>query len=306
MMETTLAGLQQKFNRPGLLRFEQGQGGLTKLIVTAPGGVAEIYLHGAHITHYQPAGQEPVLMLSRKSLFQADKPIRGGIPICWPWFGPRDDDPSAAIHGFARVMEWEVESITSKGNALEVAFCIRDTPATQKLWPHQFRLRYVVTVGSTLGLSLETTNTCSRPFTFTEALHPYFAVSDVRKIAIGGLENTAYVERIYAPEVQRQEAQAIRFTRRTDRVYYDTRAPLSIHDPGLSRTIVERKENSNTTVVWNPWEEWPKSVPDFGEEEWPKMVCVEPSNAHQFGVTLNPGERHGMGAVIEVVRETRS
>ncbi|HZZ42585.1 MAG TPA: D-hexose-6-phosphate mutarotase [Tepidisphaeraceae bacterium] len=295
-----LAALQQKFNLPGRIQIERGNGGLTKLTITAPSAAAEIYLHGAHVTHYQPTGHAPVLMMSRKSLFQADKPIRGGVPICWPWFGPREGAPDAPMHGFARVLEWEIESITPTGDTIAVALSLRDSDATKKWWPHKFHLRYVITVGPALTLSFVTNNTCEKPFTFTQALHPYFAISDIRNISVTGLENTSYAERIYQPEVQKQGGEAIRFTRRTDRVYYDTRGPLTIHDPGLKRAITESKEGSKTTVVWNPWSEWPKTVPDFEEDEWPVMVCVEPSNAHQFNVTLKPGESHLMRSVVQV------
>jgi glucose-6-phosphate 1-epimerase len=239
-------------------------------------------------------------MLSRKSAFQSDKPIRGGIPICWPWFGPRENDPASPIHGFARLADWDLDSVTPKGDAVELTLSIHDTPATLKIWPHPFRLRYTLTVGPALTLSLETTNTGPQPFTFTEALHPYFAVSDVRNIHLTGLENTPFSERIYQPETQQQGPSPIRFTRRTDRVYYDTTTPLTIHDPGLDRKITQTKGNSHTTVVWNPWNEWPKTVPDFAEDEWPSMVCVEPSNAHHRSITLQPTQSHTLRATIEI------
>lgn len=302
MANTSPSALQQKFNRPDLVHFSEGAGGLTKVTVTAPAATAEVYLHGAHVTHFQPNGHRPVLMMSRKSSFEAGKPIRGGVPLCWPWFGPRADDPKAAIHGFARLSEWALDSVAPQGDAVQLVFSLQDSPATHAIWPHKFRLRYTVTVGSFLTIALETTNADDKPFAITEAFHPYFAISDIRNISVAGLENTSYAERVYQPDVQKQGGDAIRFTRRTDRVYYDTRGPLTIHDPGLSRRITESKENSNCTVVWNPWDEWTKTVPDFAEDEWPGMVCVEPANAHHFAFTLKPGESHTMRATIEVAK----
>src|ERR1700682_1273142 len=109
-MSTNLSELQRVFAFPTFFGFESGNGGLARAVITTPLASAEIYLHGAHVTRYQSAGQKPMLWRSAQSLYQADKAIRGGVPICFPWFGPRAGEPTSPIHGFARIKEWQVES----------------------------------------------------------------------------------------------------------------------------------------------------------------------------------------------------
>src|SRR4051794_7856059 len=188
--------LQKQFGSDEI-QFNEGKGGLTKVSIKTSAGEADVYLHGAHVTHFQPAGQKPVLWMSSASAFKADKPIRGGVPICWPWFGPNAADPSLPMHGFARVSEWTVES-TKRIDDQRSSITLRLEPsdATRKLWPHDFVARYTMTVGSSLELELEMTNRDKAGLLIAEALHTYFQIGEIEKIALSGLLGTSYFDKV--------------------------------------------------------------------------------------------------------------
>lgn len=178
----TIHELNEQFSRDNV-RFEAGQGGLVRAVINSPQAQGEIYLHGAHITQFQPAGHAPVLFLSEESNFAPDKAIRGGVPICFPWFGPRQGDESAPMHGLARLVEWDVESVSEGENATQIVLRYAPASPPHPAWPH-CELRYLVTFGSALKMQLEVKNIGDKSFTFEEALHTYFQVGDARQIEI--------------------------------------------------------------------------------------------------------------------------
>jgi glucose-6-phosphate 1-epimerase len=268
-------------------------------MVNTPLAGAEIYLHGAHVTHFQPHGQKPVLFMSGKSWFEAGKPIRGGVPICFPWFGPRQDGRSSPVHGFARVQEWEFTGAEQKSDrAVEIGFRFVSNAATREHWDGEFEANYRVSVGTALGMELRVVNTFSRPIRIEEALHTYLAVSDVRQVSIEGLVGTAYSDRVGTPHEETEGTAPIRITAETDRIYRNTQANCVVDDPGLKRRLVVQKTGSDNTVVWNPWIAKAKAMPDFGDDEWPAMLCIETCNVREHAVTIAPGQSHAMGAVI--------
>jgi glucose-6-phosphate 1-epimerase len=275
-----------------------GNGGLPKLQIRCPQVDGEIYLHGAHITSWKPAGAREVIWVSEKSTWESGKPIRGGVPICFPWFGPKKDDPSAPAHGFARLREWRLDAVTAEQDAIAVALSLNSDNSTKQWWPFDFTARMRVAFGSQLIMSLEVENTGNTPFSFEEALHTYFAVADVRQIELTALDGLNYLDKTDGFAEKSQQG-AVRISAETDRVYLNALKPVEIHDPLLRRRIRVTKQNSNQTVVWNPWAAKAKSMPDFGDDEWTGMVCVEACNALSSSVQLAPGERHTMTAVIE-------
>lgn len=286
---------------PGLATFEAGEGGLLRLAINSPLASAHIYLHGAHVTHFQPKVAAPVLFMSRQSYFAPGKPIRGGVPLIFPWFGPRAGYPDAPAHGFARTNEWTVESLTVDGDQVVTAvFQLLANDATRAAWPHDFALRFRVTVGRTLTMTLETENTGSTPFTFEDALHTYFVVSDVRQTATTGLENTDYLDKNDGMMRKTQGPEPIRITQETDRLYENTRTTCALDDVGMKRRITVEKSGSNTSVVWNPWIAKAAAMPDFGDDEWPAMLCIETVNAGVNAIELAPGQTHSTRAVIGV------
>jgi glucose-6-phosphate 1-epimerase len=291
--------MKDMIDASGVARLQEVPGGLQKLVIDAPAAGAEIFLHGAHVAHFQPRGHRPVLFLSRKSLFRPDKPIRGGVPICFPWFGPKADDSAAPMHGFARFSQWNLESIERVGDGARVALSLHSNEATRKYWPHDFAARFTATFADVLDMTLRVTNTGRSPIVFQEALHTYLAVSDVRNVTLRGLENTRYLDKVAGGEGV-ESPQPMRFTGETDRVYPDTTARCVVDDPGLKRKITIEKSGSNATVVWNPWIERAKALPDFGDDEWPAMLCVETANTTDCAVTLKPRESHTIRAILRV------
>jgi glucose-6-phosphate 1-epimerase len=289
-----------RFAIPGVLKFEPGEGGLTRAAITTPQADAHVYLHGAHVTHYHPHHQAPLLFMSAHSAFAPGKPIRGGVPICFPWFGPKKDDPSAPAHGFARLMEWSVESSAKADDgSVQLVLSLSSDDATLKAWPHEFRTTFTVTVGPELRMTLEVRNTGRDTFTFEEALHTYFSIADIHKVSIEGLEATEYIDKVDKMTRKNQGAQPITFTGETDRVYLNTTATTVAHDVAGGRNISVAKTGSNATVVWNPWIGKAKAMPDYGDHEWTGMVCIETCNVADCAVSLDPGKSHTIAAVIK-------
>ena len=198
--------------------------------------------------------------------------------------------------------DWSlVEAHDDERGATHLSFELRPPVPPPASWPHACAATYRVTVASSLGLTLEVENTGNTAFSFEEALHTYFAVQDVRAIEISGLAGTDYLDKVGGTTPRNQGPAPIRFTAETDRVYVNTQAACTIHDPGARRQIVVRKGHSNATVVWNPWVDKARAMPDFGDDEWPGMVCVETANVNVHAVTLAPGAEHSMTATIDVV-----
>jgi glucose-6-phosphate 1-epimerase len=278
-----------------------GRGGLQRVLVETPQVEAEIYLHGAHVTQFQPRGQKPVLFMSEKSSFEPGKPIRGGVPIIFPWFGAREDGRPGPAHGFARLMAWELTGAEEASDgSIEINLRLVSNEATRTEWDGDFELNYTVRVGAMLSLKLDVLNASGRAMRIEEALHTYLAVSDVRKVSIEGLAGVTYSDRVGAPRNETEGAKPIRITAETDRIYLNTQSACVVDDPGWKRRLIVEKTGSNTTVVWNPWIAKAKAMPDFGDDEWPGMLCIETCNVREFGVTLGPGESHTMSAVIRV------
>ena len=284
---------------PDSVRLEEGQGGLPRLLIQSPLANAEIYLQGAHVTRFQRNGRKPVLFMSEKSCFEPGKPIRGGVPICFPWFGARQDGQPGPAHGFARLMEWELVSAEQTTDAVvEVRMRLVSSNATRDYWPHEFEAEYRVKIDTALSLELRVTNPSRNPLRIEEALHTYFSVSDAKTISIEGLAGTTYLNTVAPPRTEKQDASPIRITAETDRIYFDTQTTCVIDDAGWQRKIVIKKVGSNATVVWNPWIAKAKAMPDFGDEEWPHMLCIETCNVRGNAVTILPGFTHAMAALI--------
>jgi glucose-6-phosphate 1-epimerase len=300
---SSLDALQARLGGDGSVRVGVGLGALTRLHVTTPWAEAELYLHGAHVTHYQPRGQAPVLFLSARSRFEAGVPIRGGVPICFPWFGSRPGDPGAGLHGVARLAEWEVlDAVPAADGAVAVTLRLRPPATAPAGWPAAAHLTYRVTVGPTLGLALHIENRAATRLSVEAALHPYFAVSDVGQVSVGGLQGAPFLDT--TREADRgggrgiQGAAALRFTGETDLIYTETRGPYAIDDPGGGRRLTISKTGSDVTVVWNPWATRARTLPDLGDDEWPAMLCVEPAQTGHAPIRLEPGGHHVLATEI--------
>lgn len=282
---------------------ETGNGGMPRARVSGARADAEVYLHGGHVTHWQPHGAEPVLFLSRRAAYAPGKAIRGGVPLIFPWFGAHATDRQAPMHGVARARPWRLlTSGPGADGAVVLELALEDDEATRRLWPAAFALRYRVTVGDVLHLALEVTNTSPAPFTFEAALHTYLAVGDVEAVAVTGLEHTTYLDKVDAFTRKRHGAEPLRLTGETDRVFLGTPARCTVDDRALGRRLVVDKAGSATTVVWNPWATRTRDIADLGADDWRRLLCVETANAADDAVTLAAGGRHVMSATIRVER----
>jgi glucose-6-phosphate 1-epimerase len=268
---------------PSPVRVEAATGHLPRLSVRTATAEADVYFQGAQVTGWRQASSpDPVLWLSRRSRFEPGQAIRGGVPICFPWFSKHRTDRSAPPHGFARTRDWTLELARQDVDGSVVLEMELAGEAIAPQWPHCFRARHRITIGAVLRMDVEVMNAGREPFTFEEALHAYFGVGDIRKVTVSGLG-----------------AEPLRFAGLTNRVYPGTRETCVIHDPGRRRDIVIHKFGSNSTVVWNPWAERAREISDMGDDEWIGMLCVEPSNVGADARTLAPGESHTMTVVIE-------
>ncbi|MGA8875976.1 MAG: D-hexose-6-phosphate mutarotase, partial [Candidatus Korobacteraceae bacterium] len=249
-----IAELQRRMEIPGAAHVLPGNGGLAKVQIATPIVAGEVYLHGAHVTSWKPAGKEEVFFVSENSLWQDGHAIRGGVPICFPWFGDKADDPHAPAHGFVRTKEWKLEKITAHGADVSVELSTESGPDTRQWYAADFRLVYRVTYSSDLTLELIMLNTGREPLRFEEALHAYHNVGDAAQASIAGLDGIQYLDKTDSFR-EKTQAGEIHITRETDRVYLNTSHPLTVTDTVLQRRIVVTKKNSLSTVIWNPWSE---------------------------------------------------
>ena len=291
--------LNRVLELPRFARVVAGNGGLPKVSITSPEATGEMYLHGAHVTSWRPAGAEEVLYVSPNSRWEDGRTIRGGVPICFPWFGDKSHDPTAPAHGFVRTKAWRLLSIEQNSEGVAVIMVTESDAGTKRLWPADFRLVHRATFGSELILELVLTNAGTTPLRFEEALHSYYRVGDVTKARLRGLDAVHYLDKTDSNHEKTQHGDIV-IAEETDRVYLNTKHALDLDDPVLSRQTRITKENSLTTVVWNPWVQKVRAISDLGEGEWARMVCVETSNVSSFAVDLAPGQEHRMKATVRV------
>ena len=282
----------QTFAIDGRLAFRSGPGGLLHADVDAVGGRASLCLQGAQLTHFQPAAQAaPLLWLSPRARYAAQRPIRGGVPVCWPWFGAHASDASLPLHVYARVAPWELIDSACVDGGVQLTLRMRADDATRLVWPYDTPLELYVEIGDALSIELTTINAAEVPVTLGEALHAYFTVGDVEQVEVLGLADTRYLDKTQDFAEARQSG-PLRIAGETDRVYLDTEARCQIVDPLLQRRIVIDKSGSSSTVVWNPGERRAADMADIGSAHWRGMLCVESANAMANALTLQPGELH--------------
>jgi glucose-6-phosphate 1-epimerase len=287
MPESKPTDWKQELEIPGHVRFTEGTGDLPMIRVTTEWSTLDLYLHGAHVTHFQKKNEPPLLFLSKVSQFDAASPIRGGVPIILPWFGPRAGLPA---HGFARRRPWDLRKIIPDRDGT-IALHLRLSEDTGADGFPPFIADYVVTVRDTLSLQLDVTNkSATQDLVFEDCLHSYFQVGDINSASVTGLKGGRYLDNLEERKEKNETADAIRVSSEVDRVYVNTASPVEINDPSLHRTIRVEKENSASTVVWNPWIDKARQLADFGDDEYLRMICVESGNVAVNKITLPPGK----------------
>jgi glucose-6-phosphate 1-epimerase len=292
---TTTEQLNKQFGIAGELAFRDDNG---LVIAEFDNKVAEakLCLQGAHLMSWQPRSQaKPVIWLSRDAKVAPGKSIRGGAPVCWPWFGPHATETGYPGHGFARTVPWQViETGTEPDGSTRITLRLIESEKTRAQWPNASRLDLTVVVGERLRMELTTENTGKSEFVIGEALHTYLQVSDIGKVRVTGLGGCDYWDKV-GGSTRRKQSEEITFSGETDRVYINTRAECVIEDPGLGRRIHVAKSGSLSTVVWTPWADKAAKMGDMGQPDgWREMVCVESANAIDNVVTVSPGHRHSL------------
>ncbi len=281
-----------RFAIPGVIAIGPGEGGLTRLTITNAHASAELYLHGGHLTRFCPRGHQPLLWMSSASRFAADAPIRGGIPLCWPWFGAHATRGDLPAHGFARLRAWRLvrTAVDGAGRTL-VALELASDAGTLALWPHPFRLTLLATVGRALTLELCIDNPGPEPMRCEEALHTYLAVGDVARVGLAGLQGATYLDKVRDLARFRQD-EPLTIAGEVDRVFLDTTATVLVSDPAGARQLAVSKQNSHATVVWNPGAAKAAAMSDIGAGEWRTLLCVETANVKDHALTIPPGGQH--------------
>ena len=297
-MNTTLDTLSTRFAIADHVSFSESAPGLPVVEIRTAHASARVSLYGGHVLAWQPTGQKPVIWVSKAALFEPGKAIRGGVPVCWPWFGPLAGQP---LHGFVRTRLWTLRdtALDAEGQVI-VRLGLSDDADTRAMWDHAFDLELVVTVGQTLTMALVTRNTGAAPFAINQALHTYFGVGDIGQTTVQGLDGCTYVDKVDNFTEKRQSG-PVNFIGETDRIYLNTTADSLIVDAAWGRSIRVAKQGSASTVTWNPWVDKEKTMADMASGEHRGMVCVETCNAGSDQVTLSPGDKHVLSACISVL-----
>jgi glucose-6-phosphate 1-epimerase len=298
----SITALNERFGLGHELAFADGPGGLTLANIATRHGSAAVSLSGGQVMQWSPAGQRPVLWLSPEARFAPGKTIRGGAPICWPWFGPHENNASFPAHGFARTSPWTVDKSTgSPDGSIQLTLLMAPDNASRDQWPHAATAKVVISLGSELRIDLITRNGGGSPIVIGEALHTYFAVSDVRRTAISGLAGCLYFDKSDGGRRKVQDGDII-IGDEVDRLYVNTTSECTITDSGFARRIRIRKSGSRSTVVWNPWADKAAKLGGFGHQGHLGMVCVESGNAGENVVVVDAGGEHVLSARYSIER----
>ncbi|HAS8518345.1 TPA: D-hexose-6-phosphate mutarotase [Vibrio vulnificus] len=256
---------------------------------------AGISLFGGHVVSYQPAGQADVIWMSDKAVFDGKTALRGGIPVCWPWFGRI----AAPAHGFARTSEWELVEHRENDNGVIIELALFPTEELHNLWPHMFDVRLIVEIGDELKVSLNILNIDDEAFTFSGALHTYLNVGDIEQTQTMGM-GSEYIDSLKAGELC-HGGEVLQLTDTIDRVYTQPEKEIVVKDPVIERTLCIENQGHNSAVLWNPWAQGAAGMADMSDDGYKTMLCVE-STLHADsiiqGKTLNPGESHQLTTVL--------
>jgi glucose-6-phosphate 1-epimerase len=290
--------LDEKFSIEGEVGFAELEEELVFITVSNKFADADICLYGAHVTSFKPQNAMDILWMSPDSAFEVGKPIRGGIPVCFPWFGPHKTDPEKPQHGFGRLMYWDVVATASRpGGETEIVLQLCSSAETKAYWDYDFCAEMLIVVGQKLEVSLKVTNTSSGAIEYTCALHTYYSISALENITIEGLRGITYFNQLTG-EHDIQEEELLMIQEPLTRHYLNTEATVVIDDNVFRRKIKVEKSGSKVTTVWNPGEVTCATIGDLPDDAFHAFVCVEATNAFNFPINLAPGETHETTAII--------
>lgn len=290
--------LNARHSQPGQRWLQAGPGGLPFIHIHNAHARALVSLYGGQVLSFQPHTHTELLFLSAQAVYQHGKAIRGGVPLCWPWFGPDPQALGRPNHGFARTQLWTLlESGDTPTGETRITLGLTDTPESRALWPHNFALTLDITIGATLALTLTTRNTGAAPFDITQALHTYLAVADSAQATVSGLDGCTYIDNATGTHgARRQQAGSVRFEAEVDRIYTGAPAHLALMDS--ARTLHLASTGSQTAVVWNPGPTVAARMADLPSGGERHFVCVETANAADEVITVPPGNEHRLSVTI--------
>jgi glucose-6-phosphate 1-epimerase len=306
-MSQTISELKEHFAIRDHVSFHEDEPGMVKVRIVTQASEATIYLQGAHITQWTPHNGSPVLYMSPKSVLEPGKPIRGGVPVLFPWFGPRwnaeefdtKHGTKSPMHGFARVTVWTLDRVhLDPSGEIHLTLSLGPDEQSRSLGYGNFAATMDFRIGTQLHMALTVTNRGTEPMQLEEGMHTYFAVNDIVPARLEGLRGSTYLDKRDGAIRKVQRETLFAFTRDVDQVHVNTGEALTIHDG--SRKVHIAKEGSQTTVIWNPWSVLTPGFADLAEDSWKHFLCAEVVNAADDRVTIGPGAAHGMAMTIRV------
>lgn len=287
----------------GQLKFVTGSGGLPFIKIHNQSAAALISLHGGQILSFRPHGADAdLLFLSKKSIYGEGKAIRGGVPVCWPWFGPDPKGLQRPNHGFVRQHLWQVTSTDVTDNETKLSLQFIESQKKERTWRKPFLLSLEFTIGQTLTLKLNTYNTGDSPFTITQAFHSYFRVGDINQVQVLGLEGCNYFDKLDQGREKTQSGN-VTIAEEVDRIYENVEHRLVLIDKSLKRKIEINSQNCKTGVVWNPWQKTSKKMADLGNQDYKHFVCVETGNIAFDLITIPPSGNHSLLSSFRIMQE---
>lgn len=278
------------------IAFSETTPGYPLVHITNQHATATIALHGAHLISFTPTGGKNLIYTSPTAVFREGKAIRGGIPICWPWFSAHPTDPDLPSHGFARNRFWELTATASHTTHTELTFQLDTRDVPSELWQHHTTAELTLKIGNELTASLLTTNRSDHQITIGGALHTYLEIGDIEQSTLSGLENTPYIDTTNNSR-HTQQGQ-LQIAGETDRIYHPATEPVTIHDQPNNRHLTIRKSGSQSTIIWNPWIEKSRNLTDLPDDAYRNFICVEAANTTRDTHTLQPGQTHTLRTTI--------
>ena len=269
------------------------------LHITHPSAEAKLALHGAHLISWTPEGEKPVIYTSPAAVFQNGKAIRGGIPLCWPWFNAHPTDPEKPSHGVARTNVWQLDSIKETEEKVSLIFSLPDSKSLQELVGHPFKLILKLDIGKELRVHMMTENTGPEPIWIGGAIHSYFSVSNAHEVSLEGLDSIEFIDTTGEETIQTQNG-AVTISGEVDSIYVETSDTVVLKDPKWNRQINIGKSGSATTVIWNPGPENAQKLSDLPDDGYLDFVCVEAANARRDIYSLDPGQLHCLVQTVSV------
>lgn len=275
------------------VKFVAGKGGFPVMEIQNEYAQAVISLYGGQVLSFQPVTQTQDLMfVSTQAFYQTGKAIKGGTPICWPWFGNDPEEKGRSSHGFVRNRLWQMrEVVSTQDGATKIIMGLVDTDETRKIWDYSFDLAIAITVGSSLTIELITCNTGNKPFSITQAMHTYFRIGDIKQVQVLGLEAKNYIDKVDGGK-QKTQSGIVTFSEECDRIYLNVPSELVINDAAFDRKIKITTNNSNTAIVWNPGSVVSAKMADLGDLDYQHFVCVETANAANEIIEVSAGDEY--------------